>query len=319
MHEDYAQGKKMNILIAGGTGFIGQSLIQHFLLNKHHIFVLSRDVQKVKKIFGEEVQAITWSELYLNLFRKLDWVINLCGASIGEKRWDSNRKKEILDSRINPTQTLCHFCSQLGENSPPLLNASAVGIYNFVSSSEAKRIFFDENSVIDYETAPHFLAQVARNWERETFSAREGKVRVINARFGVVLNPQGGMLKQLLPFFKLGLGFKIGNGQQPFTWVSLKDVIRAIQFIIDTSLLNNAINILSPQVISQIKFADTLAAILHRPRFLTFPERAIKLLFGQMGEELLLSGTVAKPTKLVSQGFEFADHDINETLKKLLV
>ncbi len=306
----------MNILIAGGTGFIGQSLTRHFLQSQHHVFILSRDVEKVKKIFGNQVQAITWSELYLNLFRKMDWIINLCGASIGEKRWSKARKQEILQSRIYTTQKLCDFCSQLGENSPALINASAVGVYDFVSKADTKYISFDENTTIAYDdTAPHFLAQVARNWETATWNARDQKVKVINTRFAVVLGPQGGMLKQLLPIFKLGLGFKIASGQQPFTWVSLRDVIRAIQFIIDNPAMNHAINILSPQLITQEKFADSLATALKRPRFLTFPAWKIKFLFGQMGEELLLSGTVAKPQKLLEHGFTFIDTDIDETLK----
>jgi uncharacterized protein (TIGR01777 family) len=180
----------MNILIAGGTGFIGQSLTQHFLQNQHRIFILSRDVEKVQKIFENQVQAITWSELSLNTFKKIDWIINLCGASIGEKRWSTARKQEILNSRIHPSRTLCNFCSQLGENSPVLINASAVGIYDFVPASELNRISFDENTIIDYDdTAPHFLAQVARNWEMATWKARDQKVKVINTRFGVVLDP----------------------------------------------------------------------------------------------------------------------------------
>jgi NAD dependent epimerase/dehydratase family enzyme len=122
----------------------------------------------------------------------------------------------------------------------------------------------------------------------------------------------------MLPIFKLGLGFKIASGQQAFTWVSLRDVIRAIQFIMETPALNHAINILSPQIITQEKFAESLAAALKRPLFLTFPTPIIKFLFGQMGEELLLSGTVAKPQKLLECGFKFIDTDIDETLKNLI-
>ena len=140
-------------------------------------------------------------------------------------------------------------------------------------------------------------------------------MRVVNARFGVVLDPQGGMLQKLLPSFKLGLGAKIGYGRQLLSWVSLYDVIRAIQFSYRiTPTIHGPVNMVSPQIVTQDEFSHILASVLHRPRWVTFPEFAIKCLFGNMGEELLLKSIAVKPAKLLSQGFKFTQPLSRRTL-----
>ncbi len=307
----------MIILVAGGTGFIGQALVHHLLANHHQIIVLSRSPEKVQRIFGRMVQILTWDQLNLEHIKAVNAIINLNGAGVGDQRWNLARQHEILDSRIPPTQLISNFCAQLGASAPTLLNASAIGVYDFIQPSEFQKKFYDDDSPINFNQAPHFLAKVARAWEMATWPARDRGARVVNTRFAVVLGSQGGALKKLLPSFKLGLGAKIGSGQQPFTWVSLLDVVRAIDFILNRQDINGPINIVAPEVVTQVEFADTLANVLHRPRLLTLPAFVIKCMFGQMGSELLLEGVAVKPSKLLALNFKFADTNLHQTLKDL--
>ncbi|MBS0351514.1 MAG: TIGR01777 family oxidoreductase [Proteobacteria bacterium] len=305
----------MNILIAGGTGFIGQALVSHFLAGGHHVIVVSRDSQKVIQIFSDTVKFMAWEQLNCYQTKDVDMVVNLAGANIGSKKWNQNRREEIIASRIKNTHRIVDFC--INNTVPLLINASAVGVYDAIAPENLNQKIYDENSAIEFSFAPNFLAKVAREWEMATWPARDHGLRVVNARFGVVLGAQGGMLQKLLPSFKLGLGAKIGSGRQLLSWVSLHDVIRAIQFIIDTPTIHGPINIVSPQIVTQGEFAHILASVLHRPRWITLSEFAIKCLFGNRGEELLLKGIAVKPSKLLGQGFKFVDDDLRQTLTRL--
>lgn len=307
----------MIILIAGGTGFIGQALTHYLASNQHTVIVLSRDPRKVQQIFGSKIESISWEHIELEYIKKFDAIINLAGANIADQRWTEARQREILDSRIGPTELLSDYCTQLAATAPTLINASAVGIYDFIPPTGFQKKFYDEDSPINYNQFPHFLAKVARAWEKATWPARDAGVRVVNTRFGVVLGPQGGVLKKLLPMFRLGLGARIGSGQQPFPWVSLPEVVQAIDFSLKTPAIHGPVNIVSPEVISQAQFADTLAKVLHRPRLLTLPAFAIKCLFGQMGVELLLEGVAVKPSRLLAQNFQFKHIHLASALKQM--
>ncbi len=308
---------RMRILIAGATGFIGQALVHHLSAHHHTLIVLGRDINKIRKIFGSQVEGISWKELNLGHIKKVDAIINLTGANISDRRWDSKRQLEILESRVSSTGLLANFCSELAANAPVLLNASAVGIYNPVYSIDDQTKLNDENIAINYRESPNFLAEVARSWEMATWVARDQGVRVVNLRFAVVLGKTGGILKKLLPSFKLFLGAKIGSGQQPFPWVSLVDVMRAIQFILENPAIEGPVNIVSPKLITQAEFANTLAKVLHRPRFLTVPAWIVKRVWGQMGEELLLQGVSVKPTKILAYGFVFENDNLETTLQNM--
>ncbi len=277
--------------------------------------VVSRDSTKVSQIFSDTVKFMAWKQLNFYQAKDIDLVVNLAGANIGSKKWDQNRRDEIIASRIKNTHRIADFC--IHNAVPLLINASAIGVYDSFSSENPNQKIYDENSAIEFRLAPNFLARVAREWEMATWPARDHGLRVVNARFGVVLGPQGGMLQKLLPSFKLGLGAKIGSGRQLLCWVSLADVIRAIQFVIDTPAIDGPVNIVSPQIVTQVEFADIMASVLHRPRWVILPEFAIKFLFGDMGEELLLKGVAVKSSKLLNQGFKFVDDDLRQTLARL--
>lgn len=308
----------MKIVIAGGTGFIGRAMIQRYLLAHHEIIVIGRSQAKIRSIFDQKIKAITWKNLqdHAKDIETADVIINLSGAGIGDARWTAERKAEILNSRINPTTAIVELCSQWGPHSPPLFNASAVGVYGLEPSSEnGLPPALDEETALDFNAhVEDFVDFVARQWEMATWPAREAGVRVVNMRFGVVLGKDGGVLSKLKLPFLFGLGGKLGTGKQAFSWVALPDLLRAIDFLLAHPNITGPVNIVAPGCVTQEQFAHALARTLHRPAIIPTPKFMLELAFGQMAEELLLSGQHVVPTLLQKQGFKFEYPDIKSAL-----
>jgi len=308
----------MKIIIAGATGFIGQQLVKHWLAAKHELIVIGRSAAKIKQIFGEQVQAIIWSDLTGEHLNKVDAIINLAGSGIGAGRWTAQRRQEILLSRTATTQQLAKLCAQLGEQAPVLLNASAVGVYG-LQPSQPNQLppAYDEDTLINFQQAPDFLAQVARAWESAAKAAEAAGVRVIYLRFGVVLDKQSGALPRIALPFKFGLGGRIGSGQQPFSWIALKDLMAAIEFLLKRSDITGPVNLVAPQCVTQQQFAKTLGKVLQKPTFMPTPGFLLKLAFGEMAEELLLKGQHVVPKRLSELGFQFQAATLEEALKEI--
>lgn len=311
----------MNITIAGGTGFIGKALVKHFIEQGHTITLLSRNHHKIENTFGNTVQGFIWDEF--EMFQKdfmgdSDLIINLTGANISEKRWSRKRKQEILSSRIHPTQLLAQSCAALGKSSPPLFNASAVGIYGLQKpiTPDLPKPYTEEHS-INFEEAPDFSAKIVRAWERATHLPKSKGVRVVNMRFAVVLAANGGALARLKHLYSVGLGGPIGRGLQPFPWITLIDLIAAIDFLITHSDIVGPVNFVSPQCISQKEFATALGSALHRPSFMKTPAFILRIIFGKMADELLLNGQCAYPEVLLKNGFEFQYPEITKALASI--
>jgi len=300
----------MRYIIAGGTGFIGQELIKRWLAAGHQVTVIGRSREKINALFDHKVEAITWLEL---LDKNGTWlencnaVINLAGANIGAHRWSPERQQELLQSRIATTQQLAVLCAQLGENSPPLFNANGVGIYGAQQPANAGLlpIAMDEETPFDLHRPPDFLAKIGRTWEIALEPAIAAQVKVVKMRFGVVLAKTGGALPKLSLPFKLFLGGPLGSGQQPFSWIHLEDLCNAIEFLIDNPNTVHIINLVAPDTVTQKQFATVLGKVLQRPSFFSLPAWILKLMYGKMAEELLLSGQNIYPTKLLHLGFKF--------------
>ena len=304
----------MKILIAGATGMVGKALVLH-LSRQHQLTLLGRNREKLISHFSDQYPILTWDDLRLFnevYLKSFDVIINLAGENIGEKRWSFSQKQKIINSRVQTTKLLAELCSKLGEKSPRLLNAGGIGIYGFSDGNH----FFTEES-LPLHDANCFLSTISLAWEGALLPAIDKKVSVVQMRFGVVLSKEGGALKKMLPAFKWGIGAILGNGKQSFSWVLIDDLVRAIEFIMLNKDITGAINIVAPGVVTQSELAKALAHILHRPCFLRMPPFLVRLLFGQMGDELLLKGEFVKSEYLKKFGFLFQYPTIKSALKQL--
>ncbi|OGT38748.1 MAG: TIGR01777 family protein [Gammaproteobacteria bacterium RIFCSPHIGHO2_12_FULL_37_14] len=299
----------MNILITGATGLVGSALVNHFS-NEHQLTLVGRSREKMQSKFSSQYTLFTWSELKHQrekCIQHQDIIINLSGENIGDKRWSETQKQKIIESRVDATRLIAEICARL-DKPPRILNASAVGIYGFSDTT-----VFTENSAL---TTPEcFLKKVGMAWEQALSAAEKVNVPIVRMRFGVVLSKKGGALKKMFPAFQLGLGAVLGDGKQFFSWVALPDLIRAIHFLVNHPEIAGAVNIVSPGVISQRHFAKELARTLHRPFFMRFPAWFVRLLFGQMGDELLLHGQSVKSERLLQAGFSFQYENISQAFK----
>ena len=308
----------MKIMIAGGTGFIGRFMIPRYLSAGHHVTVVGRSAAKIQQLFDNQVSALDWNTLEqqgTDAIRAMNLIINLAGAGIAEKRWTAARKKVIIESRTKTTRLFSQLCASLGNDSPPLFNAGAVGIYGLQKSKEqGLPTAFDETEVLDFDNPPDFLSKIGRLWEAATQTAKDQGVRVVNLRFGVVLGKKGGALSQMILPFKFFIGGKIGSGQQPFSWVSIVDLCRAIDFILEKKDINGPVNLVSPSCVTQYELAKNMGQVLHKPSLMPTPGLMLQLVFGALANELLLNGQHVVPKILLAHGFEFQYPDIKSAL-----
>ncbi len=304
----------MNILIAGASGMIGQALVEA-LQTEHALSVLGRDKNKLQALFSN-LQAFTWDKLTAKDLKNFAVVINLAGENVGEKRWSLAQKKRILQSRVQTTEQLTGLCIELGADAPRLISASAIGIYGLQKTiKQQKETIYTEQSALP-DRPEDFLSQVGQAWEAPLHKAKQAGVSVTVLRFSVVLSKRGGALAKLLPSFKCGLGARLGSGEQPFSWVALSDVVAAIKFLLQQPEAAGVFNVVAPQVVSQHEFAKVLAKVLQRPYFLVMPKSVVKLLFGQMGDELLLNGQHVTGHALRDLGFVYEYGSLKDVLKK---
>ena len=237
----------------------------------------------------------------------IDAIVNLAGVGIGDKRWSQKRMEQILHSRVKGTELISETLSALkSENGPNvLINASAVGYYGNSGSTHATE---------ETEQGDGFLADVCSKWEESTREAEKAGVRVAHARTGVVLSSSGGLLKKLLPLFRLGLGGQIGSGKQMMSWISIRDEISAISWMIEKEI-EGAVNLVSPEPVSNLEFTKTLGVLLKRPTIFKVPTSALNLFYGQqLVEELMLSNQYVFPKKLLDNNFSFSDRSLKEAL-----
>jgi len=312
----------MKILIGGGTGFIGRFLINHYLKAGYEITVVGRSTSKITHLFQNNVIALDWDTLHdlgPDAVAGIDHIINLAGAGIAQKRWTAERKQVLIESRTKTTALLANLCAGLGKNSPALFIAGGVGIYGQQTPTEAGLPpALDESCYLDPNNPPDFLSKIGRRWEAAAKPAVENHVRVVNLRFGVVLGPSGGALQQMKLPFQFYLGGKIGSGKQPFSWVSMLDLWCAIDFLQKKHDISGPVNIVSPHCLTQYEFAKHLGKVMHKPSIMPTPAFALRLLLGEMADELLLNGQHVTPQVLLSNGYTFKHPDIDSALSYAL-
>jgi len=296
----------MNILITGSTGLVGSSLL-HSLSQKR-----CRILQLVRKKPVSENQ-VYWNPALSTIDTKglkgVDAVVHLAGESITGGRWTEEKKHRIRESRIRGTRLLSEALASLDTPPRVFVSASAIGYYGNRG-----------DELIDEASRPGtgFLAEVCRQWEKETEPASALGIRVVNLRIGIVLSGMGGALNSMLPFFKMGFGGIIGNGRQYLSWIALKDLVGIIEYAIQSESLQGPVNAVSPNPTSNRTFTKTLGKVLSRPTILWMPRFAARVVFGEMADALLLASTRVIPVRLKETAFQFQFESLEEALNQTL-
>lgn len=291
----------MKILITGGTGFIGSALCQYFIRKQYKIYVLTR-----KQIKHEQINFI--QDLY-NYDLNFDVIINLAGEPLNGQRWSEEVKKNIIASRVKVTKQIIDYIKETLVKPKVLISGSAIGFYG----TNENKVFKEDSCFVSGYT--HDLCKI---WEDHALYAENYGVRVCLIRTGIVIGNNGGILKSMLKPFKYGVGMQFGDGKQWMSWIHLKDVIKIIDFLVQHEELSGPFNLTAPNPVNNKIFTDTLAEILNRPRFVTLPRVATKLIFGEMGERLILQGQNVIPSKLIKAGYKFEFTSLKPALLNIL-
>lgn len=295
----------MKIVVAGGSGFIGEPLVHRLVTRGDEVAVLTRNPSKVHA--GHPLPWNPPSEgRWMDDVADADAVINLAGENVGGGRWTAARKKRIMESRVAATSALVSAMARNTAKPRTLISASAIGIYGDRGDE-----LLDENS----PPGSGFLAEVTKRWE-ELARGAEPFARVVILRFGIVLAAEGGALAKLLFPFRLGAGGPMGSGRQWMSWVDREDVLRMIEWSIDHSAARGAYNVTAPNPATNRDFAQTLGRVLHRPAFVPTPAFALRLILGsEMANEMLLGGQRVLPKRAAEEGFEFSHPELESALK----
>ena len=290
-----------DVLIAGASGFIG-SRLSAFLTGEGYTVTT----------LGRSRADIVWSPDADNfdaaLLSRFDYVINLCGEDIATGRWTETKKHRLFNSRITATHLLSSGLAAHGKPGAVLLNASAIGFYGNRGDE-----LLDEAAAAGDSFLPYLCIQ----WEDATAAAEAAGHRVVRLRFSIVLDKEGGALKKMLLPFSLGLGGPLGSGKQYVSWISFDDALRAIHHSMISAALAGAVNVCAPQPIPNEIFARELGKTLGKPCGMRMPSFALRLAFGQMADEALLSSTRAYPRRLLETGFSFRHADISSALSAI--
>lgn len=283
----------MKIAVAGATGFIGSALVAHLGTVGHRVVRLMRRGPDASR--GDTLWDPAHGVLDPASLDGVQAVVNLAGDPVAE-RWTAERKRRIRTSRVETTTLIAKTIVGLARPPRVLVNASAIGIYGDRG-----------NEVLDESSAPGsgFLAEVAQAWEASAGPVIERGIRTVFTRFGIVLGAAGGALEKMLPPFRLGAGGRLGNGKQWMSWVTLDDVVAAIDYAITSDRVSGPVNVVAPNPVTNAEFTHDLGHALHRPAVATVPGFALKLAYGEMGEAVLLASQRVAPRALERAGFAF--------------
>ncbi|MBY0429468.1 MAG: TIGR01777 family oxidoreductase [Alphaproteobacteria bacterium] len=298
------------ILVTGGTGFIGVALCNMLLSQGHMVTVLTRDVNKANALFDGRVILVGDMARVAN-DTAFDVIINLAGETVSQ-RWSDAAKQRIISSRVSVTQALVDYVARTTHKPRVMISGSALGYYGVSDSLE-----FTENTSPTTDDFSAFPREVCAKWEATAQKVEAYGVRLCILRTGVVLEKNGGALGQMLLPFKLGLGGPMGNGQQWFSWIHRDDLIGMIVHLINHDALRGAFNGTAPNPVTNKEFARALGRALHRPAIMPLLPFQIRLLFGEMGDVLLLAGQKVLPHNAQQSGFVFSYAKVNDALQAI--
>ena len=301
-HAHWADRPRLTVAVAGASGLIGAHLADYLTTAGHRVVKLVR-----RPAEGDD--EVTWDPAAGTLdpaaLAGVDAVVNLGGVTIAGV-WTSGRKKAILESRVQATRTLAAAIAAMETPPPVFVSASAVGAYG-PRGGEA----ITEQA----DLGAGFLADVCRAWEAAADPVREAGVRVVTTRFGIVVSAAGGAVAKMLPAFRAGLGTRLGDGTQYWAWVSLDDLLAAVEWAIHDEGLAGPVNVTAPEPVTNLEFTKTLGRVLHRPAVLAAPGFALRRGLGGMGEEMFLASQRVVPARLNERGFRFSYPDVESALR----
>jgi len=291
-----APTKPLRVAVTGASGLIGTALVAHLRADGHEVLRL------VRRPAGA-ADEVTWDPVAgtvdLGRLAGVHAVVHLAGAGVGDHRWTAAYRKVILDSRVQGTGTIARAVAELDPAPSVLVSASAIGYYG------------DTGSRAVDETAPRgagFLAEVVEAWEAAAEPARVAGVRVVHPRSGLVMARSGGAWARLLPLFRLGLGGRLGNGRQYWSYITLEDEVRALTHLLDSELAG-PVNLTAPEPATNAEITKAMGAAMHRPTLLPVPAIALKTVLGEFSSEVLGSARV-RPARLLADGFTFRHPDL---------
>ncbi len=292
------------ILVSGSSGLIGTALLPALRTSGYEIARLALGTTSNN-------ERIAWDParpLAPESVSGFDAVIHLAGESI-VGRWTEAKKRRILQSRVQGTRNLAEALAAAPQPPRLLISASAIGYYGDRG---------DETLREDSPSGSGFLPEVCREWEAASEPAAQAGIRTVQMRFGLVLSRSGGALQKMLPPFRMGVGGNMGNGRQWWSWVDIDDLVGAIQQVIKTDRLRGPVNVVAPSPVRNAEFTKTLASVLSRPAIFPMPAFAARLVFGQMGDELLLASQRVEPAKLMASGYAFRKPGLRRALEDIL-
>jgi uncharacterized protein len=294
----------MKVVVSGASGLLGTALVPVLREAGHDVVTLVR-----REPTGPA--QIRWDpaagELDPAAVAGSDAIVNLSGATIG-RRWNEQRKREILESRVGTTDLLTRTAAGLDPRPSVLVSAGPTGIYG----DRGDEVLTEES-----ELGTGFLADVGRAWEAAAQPARDAGIRVVSLRQGIVLSKEGGAIERLLLPFKLGLGGRVGSGKQWWSWIGLDDVVGAYRFALESDL-DGPVNVVSPNPATNTQLVKALGRALHRPTVFPLPAFAVRTAFGEMGQELLLDGQRVLPARLLDAGFTFEYPNLDAAFERAL-
>ena len=303
----------MRVVITGATGFIGKALCQSLVRDSHEVVALTRSPAKANTVLGGQVTSVEWdgcsSEGWSSLAEGAGAIINLAGENIGGGRWTKSMKQAILSSRLDAGRAVVEAVEDAKTKPSVVIQASGVGCYGPHG-----------DEVLD-ESAPYgsdFLSDIARQWEASSKAVETMGVRMVILRTGAVLERDGGMLPRMLLPFRLFAGGPLGNGQQWLSWIHRDDEVQAIRFLLENDEAQGAFNLTAPEPVTMHDFCRLLGKAMGRPSWLSMPGFALRLLFGEMADALLLSGQRVVPKRLQEEGFEFKYPTAELALKAIM-
>lgn len=298
----------MNILITGATGFVGEELRPFLLKDGHNLVIVTRNPKKHEDEAARNQQFISWEGDLIKAMNECDAVIHLAGENLFGKRWTDEVKKKILNSRVQTTNQLVEAMQTAEKHPEVFICASGSSIYG-----EKGDNILDENAPV----ADTFLADVCKKWEMAADRASQFGVRVVQTRFGIILEKGGGALKLMVPPYHFFVGGPIGRGSQYLSWIHREDVCRVMDFIIQNKNISGPCNVASPEPETMDEFAGEIGETLNRPSLFRVPEFGLKLVLGEAASPVLESIRL-KPEKLLKNGFQFKYEELEEALADVL-